>query len=719
MPRPTLDRAPATLSRRESIRLSASLSAAALAGAVIRPRRAAAQTPNTAHTVIVFRPSHAENGAVVTEAYTAALEPFRSKNPSLAVQFDWAASTWAGDTSAIAEAILGASAPDLFAAWRFAPLASGGYLLDLHPYLRASNFPLSIFPSTLVQSFAHQGHQHGLPVYNEWAASMVNLSMIDRAGLSYPSPHWDYLEAARLYRSLARPDANPAKSVYGGMFMLYYSNIPDAMDLAPWGASLVMPGDSARAGLDTAEMVAAVTYMSDLVNSKAALPSFTGWNHFRQQRLGVGLITDFLLPIMAQAADTLGFAYDFWPLPSGPRGGATYCSREYYTIPSSCREPDAAWALLEYVASTPRVARVPMTFWLYPPALLSMSDEYLGTIRQIAPPLRNKNISAFTYWQDHAFQPLFQYENEQALVIINDYFGRIWSQQSQPAAALSAAARQVNALEATGARLQTQVTAQASLVQRLQTATRPVALPPPPVAGAGVPATRAPGLMVASHAQGLYTLLGDGSAISAKSDNCLYACAPTSGSVGTFTCRLVAIADVDCPQLSPSSQIGLMARADLSDDAVMLFLAVSGGNGVAWEERPGVGLDEAGVGGSGPGLLAASAVTANPAKAAPNYLRKPVWLRLQRRQETWAGYTSWDGRTWMPVGAPAVLRAGSMWIGLAASAHNADFGGKGYIRAVFDHVSFVPSAAYQIGASGVPPAAGAVPAGWATAARAG
>ena len=99
MPRSTLARAPATLSRRESIRLSASLSAAALAGAVIRPRRAAAQTPNTAHTVIVFRPSHAENGAVVTEAYTAALEPFRSKNPSVEVQFDWvlrAGSMWIG-----------------------------------------------------------------------------------------------------------------------------------------------------------------------------------------------------------------------------------------------------------------------------------------------------------------------------------------------------------------------------------------------------------------------------------------------------------------------------------------------------------------------------------------------------------------------------------------------------------------------------------------------
>ena len=50
MPRSTLARAPATLSRRESFRLSASLSAATVA----------AQTPNTAHAVIVFRPSHAK-----------------------------------------------------------------------------------------------------------------------------------------------------------------------------------------------------------------------------------------------------------------------------------------------------------------------------------------------------------------------------------------------------------------------------------------------------------------------------------------------------------------------------------------------------------------------------------------------------------------------------------------------------------------------------------
>ena len=40
---------------------------------------------------------------------------------------------------------------------------------------------------------------------------------------------------------------------------------------------------------------------------------------------------------------------------------------------------------------------------------------------------------------------------------------------------------------------------------------------------------------------------------------------------------------------------------------------------------------------------------------------------------------------------------GGAWIGLFATSHNGDFGGKGTIKATFDNVSFPVNAVCQIG----------------------
>jgi hypothetical protein len=98
-----------------------------------------------------------------------------------------------------------------------------------------------------------------------------------------------------------------------------------------------------------------------------------------------------------------------------------------------------------------------------------------------------------------------------------------------------------------------------------------------------------------------------------------------------------------------------------------------------------------------------------------NYLLKPIWLKLERHGTMWHAFTSWDGVTWTPAGSPTPVEMTSAWIGVFACAHNGDFNGKGYIRATFDNLQgFTPLYVYQIGQSGVPPAAGPVPKNWAT-----
>ena len=279
--------------------------------------------------------------------------------------------------------------------------------------------------------------------------------------------------------------------------------------------------------------------------------------------------------------------------------------------------------------------------------------------------------------------------------------------------ALREAARQVEALVATGAKTEQQHAAAFALLQRIQESTAPLTLSAPAVQGEGVAATRADSLVVRGVRPGTYTVLGDGTALGGTSDNGVYACAATASSVASFTCRLTGLANVNCPQLSPWCKAGLMIRGDLSDDAPMVLLGATGGNGMLLEQRVAPLLDATSANGTGGGLLTAGQLTSNLKARAGNYLIRAVWLKLRRDGLTLTAYTSADGHTWVQAGPPVVVRAGAAWVGLVAGAHNGDFNGKGYIRAQFDNLSFTAAAVYQIGASGVPPAAGPVPSSWA------
>ncbi len=701
------------LSRRGLLRAAGAAAAAGVAAGALRGPRAAAASPNTAHTVLVLRPG-IPNNPVAIEVYQRALAPFRRRNPSLDIQLNF---TYLGNPGGLISDILAGQAPDVFENFRYAAVSSGGYLLDLTPYVRSSNLNLSVFSSSLVQYFTHDGRLHALPFSNEWTACMVNLSMLDQAGLKYPEPNWNYQQAEELYRAVAKPSSDPTKAVYGGFFWMYYSNTPSAFYLAPWGGAIVDPQNQAHCTADSPQTVAAVSYMADLIGSGACLwDNALGQTHFKAGKLAVALASDWTLVSIASMAPTLGFEFDFWPMPAGPVGGATYASHAYYAIPANTKEPDAAWSLLEYVATEPYVARVWLDLFLYPPPTVTLGEEYLATIRRVAPPLRNKNLEAFIYWKDHAVQPPFAYQDPQAETIISNYFGKIWTKQMAPQEALSIATKQVNALEAVGAAAAARAEAALLQVDKMTHATGPVSLPPPPKRGIGVAAVAAPQLAVIQRPQGVYTLLGDGLDVWNTSDNCVYACAPVPSSDGTFICRVTAISNLTCPSLSPWVKVGLMARGDLSDDAAMVFLGVTGGNGIALAARPVAAVTpgiENGDGGH-TGLMAAQYVTSNPAKPAANYLLQPIWLKLQRQGLMWTAYTSLDGSHWTVGGAPQAVEMGSAWIGVFACAQNGDFNGKGYIRATFDHLNFTPSGVYQVGQAGVPPAAGAVPTNWAT-----
>lgn len=138
-----------------------------------------------------------------------------------------------------------------------------------------------------------------------------------------------------------------------------------------------------------------------------------------------------------------------------------------------------------------------------------------------------------------------------------------------------------------------------------------------------------------------------------------------------------------------------MARADLSDNAPMLAVTVTGGRGVHVATRPvaGPALQDEGPGTTA-GLLPAQRVL-RAASGAGNLLVQPVWFKLSRHDGTWQAFVSLDGTTWLPAGTPAQPLMAGCWVGLFATPRSPS----GTVTAVFDRLAgWRPSRAVELGA---------------------
>ncbi|HUO68864.1 MAG TPA: GDSL-type esterase/lipase family protein, partial [Gammaproteobacteria bacterium] len=113
---------------------------------------------------------------------------------------------------------------------------------------------------------------------------------------------------------------------------------------------------------------------------------------------------------------------------------------------------------------------------------------------------------------------------------------------------------------------------------------------------------------------------------------------------GTITARVVSETNTD-----PWAKAGVMIRETLSSSSTHAFVAVTVGNGVAFQRRTSTG--------------AQSLHTYGPAVAAP------YWVRLTRSGSTFSAYSSPDGTTWALIGQTTITMANSVYIGLAVTAH--------------------------------------------------
>ena len=580
-----------------------------------------------------------------------------------------------------------------------------GMMLPLDPYLRRDNISTSLWSAGRIKALTLNGRLLGLPAYDGPEVMVYRQDMLDTFGLKYPNPDWTYVDALALWQQCARRKGT--QTIYGASLDNWSVNIDYLMH--GWGGS-VFNANHTRCAIDSAACIKAGSWLFGAIQSGAVSPT--------RDQVG-GLVSGKDVFAVCGGWDTfweataLGtkFKWNILPQPKWPVQRAVMVNSDFLAIDARTKNPDAAWELLRWVSTDPTWTRFVMHTILTEPALISLWSEWETVVQQAAPPFKGKNLQ---YYREAALggyevpQSFFLYSGNQATTIMSGWWSRIQNRSVSVQEGFRGIAQQINALEAagvTGANALSKTKSELAKVAKTGKYTTPLRR------GQGNPFTPAPTLMLA-HA-GAYTMLGDGYDIYLTQDACTFFCLPQTAAEGHWTCRVKVISNLTCPSLSPWAKIGLMARGDLSDDAPMVSVHVTGGNEVEWQERPLAGMTPGGQSGilpagfKGPLLKPANQPT-------PNFLARPVWLRLQRVQGVWSGFVSLDGTKWTPAGKPASIELAGAWVGLMCTAHNADFTSKGYIRAVFDHVSFIPTDKVQLGVNGVPPAAGTVPANWAT-----
>jgi hypothetical protein len=165
----------------------------------------------------------------------------------------------------------------------------------------------------------------------------------------------------------------------------------------------------------------------------------------------------------------------------------------------------------------------------------------------------------------------------------------------------------------------------------------------------------------AAFANGAYTVNASGADIWGSADAFHYVYQRFSGD-GEVVARVVSVQNTD-----PWAKAGVMIRETLTAGSRQAMMAITPGNGAAFERR----VNTAG----------------NSDNDNVTGFTAPYWVRLVRSGNTFTGYRSSDGLTWVRVGNPVTIAmANDVYAGLALTAHNNSV----LNTSVFDNVRITP-----------------------------
>ena len=372
-----------------------------------------------------------------------AMGPFLAKNRGLKLKS-------AGpmiNTSTTTSAILAGTAPDVFPDNNIAPYVEGSLTADLTPLMRKDNVSTNLFATSQMAKFTQSGKIYALPAYVGTTVMLVNQAVLDAQGLKYPNPSWTYKEWTTLFASVTKTKGSQKRhgtSIFGGPLTSFYYH--------GFGASIVDPTDPSKCVIDSPKAITAARWILDLLDSGYAINN--GGGQINTQKLfaqGLSVAPVMWIQMLPHWVPILqGMNWNIYQMPRWPVQPATFANSDFWAIPSNTKVRDAAWMLLREITTGTAYQTIMMKAALFPPALKSLWQQWVAQVQAVAPPLRGKNLTAFSEYvlSNHAFPGQdFKYSTQQAFSTLGSVMSQIQGRSVSLTTGLKTAAQQVNALE--------------------------------------------------------------------------------------------------------------------------------------------------------------------------------------------------------------------------------------------------------------------------------
>ncbi|MGH2944889.1 MAG: extracellular solute-binding protein [Solirubrobacteraceae bacterium] len=282
-------------------------------------------------------------------------ENFQAEHPGVRIEPSLYA--WESREAELTTAFASQAPPDVSyqgdAIW--VPFAAAGGLMDLSERVSSSDFAdtFDAVPEHFWEAGKHEGKTYGVPVYVASSCRLINLDLMDRAGVT------DWSSSIEAMRSAAR-QVKERTGEFG------YASATASTDFNSYGQTMsyifsaggsVLSEDLSEATVDSPQVAAQFDelrgmYIEDRAAPKPGLYDSDGLNAlWRRGRLAQ--LETFTNLVAAQTdPEQIDFEWQLEVTPPGPQGEpAVYGAVGMLFIASRSKNAEAAWEYVRYLAS--------------------------------------------------------------------------------------------------------------------------------------------------------------------------------------------------------------------------------------------------------------------------------------------------------------------------------------------------------------------------------
>ncbi|MFP5332497.1 MAG: ABC transporter substrate-binding protein [Acidimicrobiia bacterium] len=279
-------------------------------------------------------------------------------------------------------ALAGGEPPDVFYvdSFKLPDLASEGVLAPIPD--GAVDAPSDIYPS-LREAFTFDGTWYCPPKDFSTLALIYDPSVLEAAGVDVPT-NWEELRAAAEALTTGPIEEIAAGNAQAGLAM--------GVEYPRWGVFLFQAGvaltddEVTMVTLDNDEARQALQYVSDLyLDGYAVKPQAVdaGWagEAFGQGKAAMTIEGNWIVGYLQDTFPDKEFAVA--ELPVGPAGPGTFAFTVCYGVPANAPNPDASWALVNFLTN-PEGSLAWTSAFNVMPARISVAEDWLAPRPELA-----------------------------------------------------------------------------------------------------------------------------------------------------------------------------------------------------------------------------------------------------------------------------------------------------------------------------------------------